>query len=177
MRKVCAGGSWCGWRDSNSHGFPRRPLKTVCLPVPPHPQCTNLTGDTDQGWIRGFEPPRLSAPPPQDGVFCQFHHFRTHVKRTTGAALIITEEIWALTMRGARYCPKDSTRRYHSGHDAGGFPHRGRDSTSVPRGLQHFLLGQIRKRLVANDRDVLVSLRSRQCPELFRFRRSGQRRS
>jgi hypothetical protein len=22
----------------NSHGFPRRPLKTVCLPVSPHPQ-------------------------------------------------------------------------------------------------------------------------------------------
>jgi hypothetical protein len=63
-----SGGFWCGWRDSNSHGFPRRPLKTVCLPVPPHPQFKNLTGDTNLGWIGGFEPPRLSAPPPQDGV-------------------------------------------------------------------------------------------------------------
>jgi hypothetical protein len=67
-RKLCAGGCWCGWRDSNSHGFPRRPLKTVCLPVPPHPQNKNSTGDTTLERTGGFEPPRLSAPPPQDGV-------------------------------------------------------------------------------------------------------------
>jgi hypothetical protein len=27
--------SWCPGRDSNSHALRRRPLKTVCLPVPP----------------------------------------------------------------------------------------------------------------------------------------------
>jgi hypothetical protein len=42
-------GSWCGWRDSNSHGFPSRPLKTVCLPVPPHPQIQELNWET-QAW-------------------------------------------------------------------------------------------------------------------------------
>ena len=28
---------WCGWSDSNRHGFPHYPLKVACLPVPPHP--------------------------------------------------------------------------------------------------------------------------------------------
>src|SRR2546430_7755287 len=28
-------GKWCPGRDSNSHALRRRPLKTVCLPVPP----------------------------------------------------------------------------------------------------------------------------------------------
>lgn len=27
---------WCRWRDSNSHSFRHRPLKTACLPIPPH---------------------------------------------------------------------------------------------------------------------------------------------
>ncbi len=29
---------WCGWPDSNRHGSRHCPLKTACLPVPPHPR-------------------------------------------------------------------------------------------------------------------------------------------
>ncbi len=28
----------CGWRESNSQGFPHTPLKRACLPIPPHPR-------------------------------------------------------------------------------------------------------------------------------------------
>src|SRR5581483_5244531 len=32
-------GLWCRRRDSNSHGFRHRPLKTACLPISPRRHC------------------------------------------------------------------------------------------------------------------------------------------
>ena len=28
--------NWCRWPESNRHSFRHRPLKTACLPIPPH---------------------------------------------------------------------------------------------------------------------------------------------
>jgi len=38
--------TWCRRRDSNSHGFRHRPLKTACLPIPPRRQ--SFRRNTDQ---------------------------------------------------------------------------------------------------------------------------------
>ena len=33
---------WCRWPDSNWHGKSHCPLKTACLPIPPHRHCKIL---------------------------------------------------------------------------------------------------------------------------------------
>ncbi len=41
---------WCRRRDSNSHSFRHRPLKTACLPIPPRRQL-NLNSESKKPYV------------------------------------------------------------------------------------------------------------------------------
>lgn len=100
---------WWEWRDSNSHALRHVHLKHTCT--------ANFTTLPLVG-LKGLEPSRLSALPPQGSVCCQFHHRPlVFMKMVAGAGFEpATSGLWARLSNHADIIPQSEIERRFLSH-------------------------------------------------------------